>query len=109
MIHRAPVEGLILELAGDRGYTLAELAAEIARQSGMPVRYENMAPAALALALRAGMPDGLATILADTDAGAVGGALFDDGGTLARVIRRPKTPLRDAVAAALKAHCLEAA
>lgn len=96
-------EGRILELAGDGSYTLAELAAEIAQQSGHPVQYQHMARVAFEDALRSnGLPDGLATILADTDAGAEGGALYDESGTLARLIGRPTTPLREAVAVALQ-------
>lgn len=110
IVMRSDVESgnRILELAGDRGYTLAELAAEIARQSGTPVRYRDMAPTAYqATLLSAGTPDGLAMILADTDAGAASGALHDDSGTLAGVIGRPTSALSDAVSEALATQAPE--
>ena len=50
----------------------------------------------------AGTPEPLAAILADADAGAAAEALHDDRGMLGRLIRRPTTPLRDAVATALR-------
>jgi NAD(P)H dehydrogenase (quinone) len=45
-------------------------------------------------ALKAGLPEMVAKILSDTDAGVAKGALFDDGGQLARLIGRPTTPFR---------------
>ena len=48
----------------------------------------------------AGTPEPLAAILAD--AGAAAEALHDDRGMLGRLIGRPTTPLRDAVATALR-------
>jgi NAD(P)H dehydrogenase (quinone) len=43
------------------------------------------------------MPEMFAMILSDTDAGVAKGALFDDGGQLARLIGRPTTPLRTTI------------
>jgi NAD(P)H dehydrogenase (quinone) len=96
--------GLIHELAGDEAFTLQQLAAEIARQSGKPVVYQDMPQAAYAAALESvGLPSGFAQLLADSDAGAAQGALFDDGHRLSQLIGRPTTPLADSVAAALAA------
>jgi NAD(P)H dehydrogenase (quinone) len=95
---------LIHELAGDEAFTLQQLAAEIARQSGKPVVYQDMPQAAYAAALESvGLPSGFAQLLADSDAGAAQGALFDDGHRLSQLIGRPTTPLADSVAAALAA------
>ena len=92
------------ELAGDASYTLAELAAAVSRQAGREIAYKDLPPAAFEAALRdAGLPPPLAALLADSDAGAAKGALFDDGGDLRRLIGRPTTPLAASVAAALKA------
>jgi NAD(P)H dehydrogenase (quinone) len=96
--------GLVHELAGDEAYTLQELAAEIARQSGKPVLYQDMPQAAYAAALETnGLPGELAHMLADSDAGAAQGALFDDGHRLSQLIGRPTTTMAQSVAAALAA------
>ena len=95
--------GKIYELAGDEGYTLAELAAEVARQSGKPVGFVNLPQADYAKALEGfGLPAGFAAVLADSDARAGEGALFDDSRTLSHLIGRATTPMaatvRDALA-----------
>lgn len=96
--------GKVYELAGDTAYTLAELAAEIAKQSGKPVVYSDLPEAAYAAALvQAGLLEGFAALLADSDVGASQGALFDDSHQLSQLIGRPTTPLADGVKAALTA------
>ncbi len=95
--------GRVFELAGDAAYTLAELAAEIARQSGRPVAYKNMSQAEhKAALLGAGLPEPVADLLADSDAGAAKGALFDDSHQLRTLIGRPTTPMAVTVAEALE-------
>jgi NAD(P)H dehydrogenase (quinone) len=95
--------GRIYELAGDQSYSLAQFAAEIARQSGKPVAYNNLAEADFRAALiGAGLPDGVAALLADSDNAASKGALFDDGHQLSTLIGRPTTPLATTVSAVLK-------
>ena len=97
------VSGRVLELAGDDAYTLSELAAEVARQSGEDVAYKDLPPADYEAALLgAGLPGFLAALLADSDAGAARGALFDEGRQLSRLIGRATTPLASSVADALK-------
>ncbi|TVM33692.1 SDR family oxidoreductase [Oceanidesulfovibrio marinus] len=94
--------GSVYELAGDEAYTLADLAAEVARQSGKPFVYKDMPCEAFQAALKeAGLPDGIATMLADSDAAVAKNALFDDGRALSRLIGRPTTPLADMVKAVL--------
>ena len=94
--------GQVYELAGDTAYTLAELAAEIASQSGKPVVYNDLPQAAYADALvQVGLPEGYAALLADSDVGASKGALFDDSHQLSRLIGRPTTPLAEVVKTAL--------
>jgi NAD(P)H dehydrogenase (quinone) len=95
--------GRIYELAGDESYTLSEFAAEITRQSGKPVAYKNLPEAEFkALLARAGLPEAFAALLADSDAGASKGALFDESGQLGKLIGRPTTPFAKSVAMALK-------
>ncbi|MDZ4237438.1 MAG: SDR family oxidoreductase [Hydrogenophaga sp.] len=94
--------GQVYELAGDTAYTLAELAAEIAKQSGKPVVYNDLPQAAYAAALvQVGLPEGFAALLADSDVGASKGALFDDSHQLSQLIGRPTTPLAEVVKTAL--------
>lgn len=94
--------GQVYELAGDSAYTLSELAAEIAKQSGKTVVYNDLPEAAYAAALvQVGLPEGFAALLADSDVGASKGGLFDDGHQLSQLIGRPTTPLAEVVKAAL--------
>jgi NAD(P)H dehydrogenase (quinone) len=96
--------GRILELAGDGAYTLAEFAAELARQSGKPVVYRNLPEAEYRAALLgAGLPEGIASLLADSDVGASQGALFDEGRQLSALIGRPTKPLAASIEEALAA------
>ncbi|GIF38292.1 SDR family oxidoreductase [Actinoplanes xinjiangensis] len=93
----------VYELAGDEPFTLAELAAAVAEQSGAPVAYTDLPAEQYQAALTgAGVPEGFAALLADTDVKIRDGHLDDDTRTLSRLIGRPTTPLADAVAAALK-------
>jgi len=95
--------GKIYELAADHAFTLAELAAEVSRQSGNSVVYNDLARDAYVSVLTGiGLPADLADLLADADVAASRGALFDDGGTLARLIGRPTISLDSLIAAALR-------
>lgn len=95
--------GRIYELAGDEAYTLGELAGEIAQQSGKAVAYQNLPESEFKAALLgAGLPDGLATLLAESDVGAAQGGLFDDSRQLSQLIGRPTTPLAELVRRALR-------
>ena len=100
----APQAGKVHELAGDASYTLAELAAESARQAGKPLAYQDLPEAAYRDALlQAGLPAPVAELLADSDAGAAKGGLFDDGHALSRLIGHASTPMAQTVAATLAA------
>ena len=103
VLTRADQAGKVYELAGDDAYTLSELAAEITRQSGKTVVYQNLPQADFKGALTgAGLPEPIADLLAESDVGASQGALFDDGHQLSRLIGRPTTPLATLVGAALR-------
>ncbi|WP_434288033.1 SDR family oxidoreductase [Celeribacter sp. SCSIO 80788] len=95
-------DGEVLELAGDEAYSLADYAAIVAETSGKPVVYTDMPEAAFTEALvGAGLPAGFAAILADSDAKAAKGALFDDSKTLSKLIGHPTEPISATVKAAL--------
>ena len=90
--------GKVYELAGDKAWTLSELAALLSEASGKKVVYQNLSEADFAAALKgAGLPDGLAEMLADSDIGASKGGLFDDSQTLSKLIGRPTTSIADSV------------
>ena len=103
VLTRADQAGKVYELAGDEAYTLSELAAQITRQSGKTVAYQNLSQADFRAALLgAGLPEPIADLLAASDVGAAQGGLFDDSHQLSRLIGRPTTPLATLVAAALQ-------
>jgi NAD(P)H dehydrogenase (quinone) len=95
--------GKVYELAGDRGFTMAELALEVSRQAGKPIAYEDLPPERYREVLTgAGLPGPVAGIYVDADVWAAKGALDDQGRALSRLIGRPTTTLAAAVAAALR-------
>lgn len=95
--------GRVYELAGDTSYTLTELAAEISRQSGRETGYVNLPEVEYNnLLAKAGLPEAIAGLLADSDTGASKGALFDDSRQLSTLIGRPTTSLATAIAAVMQ-------
>ena len=63
---------------------------------------ESMAVQGACLTLVEARADGfVADLLSDSDAGAAKGGLFDDSGTLGRLIGRATTPIEDVIASAL--------
>lgn len=96
--------GQTYELAGDEAITLADLAAEVARQSGQPVAYHDLSAEEYARTLAGfGVPDGFAQVLADSDTGITRGELASESRDLSRLIGRPTTPTTQAVRDALTA------
>lgn len=94
--------GQIHELAGDEGFTMADLAAEVSRQSGKALPYTDLPGEVCQGILESfGLPKGFAQLLVDVDQKAAGGWLEDQGGALARLLGRPTVRLDQAVAAAL--------
>jgi NAD(P)H dehydrogenase (quinone) len=95
--------GKVYELAGDAAYTLAEFAAELSRQTEKNIPYVNLPEAEYLAALKAaGLPDGVAFVVAQSDTGASLGGLFDDGHQLSALIGHPTTPLSAQIAEALR-------
>ncbi|NIY71100.1 SDR family oxidoreductase [Marivivens donghaensis] len=89
-------EGHVYELAGDEGFTLADYAAAVTEAKGTEVTYIDMPEEDFRGALLgAGLPEGLAAMLADSDAKAADGWLFDDSKTLSSLIGRPTTKLAE--------------
>ncbi|SEG60107.1 NAD(P)H dehydrogenase (quinone) [Thalassococcus halodurans] len=94
-------EGQIYELGGT-AFTLSDLAAELSKQTGKDIPYNDLPEAAYKdILISFQLPEALATVIADADAQAQNGWLTDESGTLERLIGRPATPLAWAVAAAL--------
>jgi NAD(P)H dehydrogenase (quinone) len=92
----------VYELAGDEAYTLSEFAAELSRQSGKTVQYQNLSQDDYSRALQnAGLPQPIALMLAESDTGASKGGLFDDSKTLSQLIGCPTTPLSESIKASL--------
>lgn len=93
----------IYELAGDAPYTMAEMAAEVTKQAGKPVAYNNLSPQEYQNALVGfGLPAFMAEYLVDAELCAAKGELDDRSGELHALIGRSTATLADAVAAALK-------
>jgi NAD(P)H dehydrogenase (quinone) len=96
--------GRVYELGGDAAFTVGEYAAEVATASGRDVVYRDLPVQEYASALvAAGLPEGYASLLADSDRGIAAGELFTDSGDLSRLIGRPTTPLAEAIRGALRA------
>jgi NAD(P)H dehydrogenase (quinone) len=91
------------ELAADASFTMPELAAEVSRVSGKTVAYKDLPVADYASMLVGfGLPEVAASVAADADSGITRGELDDASHTLSRLIGRPTTLWKDAVAAALR-------
>lgn len=97
-------EGRAYELAGDRAVTLPELAAIVADAAGRPVEYRALSQDDYAGVLSgAGVPEVMAVILADSDAGIDRGELTTDRDDLRTLIGRPTTPIEETIRAAVPA------
>ncbi len=96
-------QGKVYELGGDNAFSLADLAAEISRQSGKTIPYKNIPEADYAAALAShGVPEGFAKLIAGWDTATSKGALFTTRRDLSTLIGRPTTPLAETVKAVLK-------
>lgn len=95
--------GKVYELTGEEAWSLPELAAETAKQSGKEVLYQNVTPEQYgAILTRIGLPDFMVDLLVDAEVQISKGALATTTGDLAALLGRSTTPLADRVAAALK-------
>lgn len=97
-------ENKVYELAGDESYTLADLAAEISKQTGKAIPYNNLPETTYADILKSfGLPEMFAEAIASWDTGASKGDLFNESRQLSKLIGKPTTPLAETVKAALAA------
>ena len=95
--------GKAYELGGDTAFTLTEFAAEIGAQAGREVRYVDLPEDEFARTLTGfGVPESMAGMVADADRGLSRGELRTDGDALRKLIGRPATTPKEAVAAALR-------
>ncbi|WP_327235016.1 SDR family oxidoreductase [Streptomyces sp. NBC_01317] len=93
------------ELSGDTAWSFAEYAAELSRQTGRTITYDNVPAEVYGEILGgAGVPAAFVPILVDLDAGIGRGQIANVTGDLARLIGRPTTPLAESVAEALASH-----
>ena len=94
--------GKIYELAGDEGYTLRDYAETIAALTGKQIGFIDLDQDSYRNALvDAGLPEGLAAALADTEHYAASGWLQEDSKTLSALIGRPTTSLQASLTAVL--------
>lgn len=92
----------VYELSGDVAWSLAEFAAEVARQRGRDITYPSLTGEQY-YAFMVG--EGVSSHDADelVDAAIARGELAHTPGDLSRLIGRPTTPIADSIGAALKA------
>ncbi|MET7569626.1 NAD(P)H-binding protein [Streptomyces sp. NPDC005492] len=96
-------ENQTYELGGDEAWSVAEYAAELSRQTGKEIAYNNVPGEVLVGILTgAGVPEPLAVILAGVDASIEKGELVIATGDLSRLSGRPTTPISESIAVALK-------
>ena len=97
-------ENKIYELAGDSAVTLSDLAAEVTKQTGVQVAYQDLPAAKYEAALLGfGLHRMFAEVVVDADLKAQQGALDSSSRDLSRLLGRPTTALSEAVAAAVGA------
>ncbi|MET9557134.1 SDR family oxidoreductase [Streptomyces sp. NPDC006645] len=92
------------ELCGDTAWSFAEYAAELSRQTGRTIVYNNVPGETLrGILAGAGVPEPMPGILVDVDKAIERGLLVRTTGDLSRLAGRPTTPLAESIAEALKA------
>lgn len=97
--------GKTYDLTGDATWTLSELAAEAAAQSGTPLAYADLPAEQYRRILhQAGLPEPAVDLIVDSDVHISRGALAHVTGDLTALLGRPATPLSATVAQALRAE-----
>ena len=96
-------ENRAYEPGGDTAFTLEDLAAEIAAQTGTPVRYQHLPERDFARMLAPnGLPQEFADIIAGADRGLARGEWFTGSGDPQHLTGRPATPLAGLIAGAVR-------
>ncbi|MGG1943326.1 SDR family oxidoreductase [Trinickia sp. NRRL B-1857] len=91
------------ELAGDHAFSMTEFAAEVSKQAGRSIVYNNLPPAEYETALlQAGLPKMIVDVIIDADLKAASGELDSSSKDLSLLIGRNTTPFSDAIQAALR-------
>ncbi|MGE0079351.1 MAG: SDR family oxidoreductase [Bacteroidales bacterium] len=95
-------KGKVYELAGDESYTLSDLAAEVSKQTGKNIPYNNLPESEYAAILKkVGLPEPLADAIAGWDTSASRNDLFDNTKQISKLTGKPTTSLAKAVKAVL--------
>lgn len=96
-------DNAVYELGGDESFTLTELATEITKQTGTEVVYRDLPVEEYSRMLVSfGLPEPIATALADSDLGIARGELHTDSRDLSKLINRPTTTLAEALEIAIR-------
>lgn len=96
-------DGKVYELAGDGAFTLADLAAEISKQTGKNIPYNNLPEAEYAGILAGfGIPKDLAEAIAGWDTSISKGDLFNDSKQLSTLTGKTTSTINEVVAEASK-------
>lgn len=99
VVSGADLSTRVMELAGDQSISLSELAAEISRQTGRNIPFQNLTEDDYAgVLMGAGLPEAFARAIADADRGAASGELYNASTALRALIRRPTKPVSTFVA-----------
>jgi NAD(P)H dehydrogenase (quinone) len=97
-------ENRVYELSGDTAWSFPDYAATVAEESGREVTYHDVsAEERQEILVGVGVPADFVTVLVDVDRAIERGLLGGTSGEMARLIGRPTTPLRETVAAELRA------
>lgn len=91
-------KGKVYELAGDNAYTLADLAAEISKQTGKTIPYRDLPETEYAKILESfDIQKGFAQAIASWDVSVSKGDLYDNSMQLSKIIGRPTTSMAESV------------
>lgn len=91
-------ENKVYELAGDTSYTLDDVAKWVTEISKKEVTYNDLSEEEYkALLIQVGLPEGFATILANSDDGVFKDALYSDSKDLHKLIGRATTSMQETI------------
>jgi NAD(P)H dehydrogenase (quinone) len=90
------------ELSGDSAWSLRDYAAEVSRQSGEDIAYQQVSAAEYQrMLLKSGLPEVMVPVFVETEDAIARGELATVTGDLSRLIGRPTTPLSAVISAEL--------
>lgn len=104
ILNRDGEAGKVYDLTGDTAWSLEELAAEAASQSGTPLAYVDLhADQYREILQQAALPEPVVELVVDADTAIASGTLDFITNDLATVLGRPTTPMSVSVSMALQA------